>query len=86
VTIYVNDGLTTGDVYCSAAGNNANNGLTPATPKLTLGGATGALSIAAATGDVIYIDTGTSSEDSILITKSVQIIGAGEDKTILIMH
>lgn len=82
VTIYVNDGLTTGDVYCSAAGNNANNGLTPATPKLTLGGATGALSIAAATGDVIYIDTGTSSEDSILITKSVQIIGAGEDKTI----
>ena len=82
ITIYVNDGFTTGDVYCTAVGNNANNGLTPATPKLTLGGATGALSIAAATGDVIYIDSGTSGEDSISITKSVQIIGAGEDKTI----
>lgn len=82
ITIYVNDGFTTGDVYCTAVGNNANNGLTPATPKLTLGGATGALSIAAATGDVIYVDAGTSGEDSISITKSVQIIGAGEDKTI----
>jgi hypothetical protein len=82
ITIYVNDGFTTGDVYCAAVGNNANNGLTPATPKLTLGGATGALSIAAATGDVIYIDASTSGEDSISITKSVQIIGAGEDKTI----
>lgn len=77
-TIYVNDGFTTGDVYCTAVGNNANNGLTPATPKLTL---TAALAIAN-NGDVIYIDTGTSGEDSISITKSVHIIGAGEDKTI----
>jgi len=82
ITIYVNDGSTTGDIYCTAVGNNANNGLSPATPKLTLGGASGALSVAAATGDIIYIDTGSSGEDSISITKSVQIIGAGEDKTI----
>lgn len=82
VTIYVNDGSTVGDIYCSAAGNNSNDGLTPATPKLTLGGPTGALSVVAASGDIIYIDTGTSGEDSISITKSVQIIGAGEDKTI----
>lgn len=77
--IYVNDGSLVGDVICTAIGNNANNGLTPATPKLTLAAAIG---IAAATGDRIYIDTGTSGEDSININKSVEIIGAGEDKTI----
>lgn len=76
--IYVNDSATTGDVYCTAVGNNANNGFTPSTPKLTL---TAALAIAN-NGDIVYIDTGTSGEDSISITKSVQIIGAGEDKTI----
>lgn len=77
-TIYVNDSSTAGDVYCTAVGNNTNNGLTPATPKLTL---TAALAVAN-NGDIIYIDTGTSGEDSISITKSVQIIGAGEDKTV----
>ncbi len=77
-TIYVNDGATVGDVYCTAIGNNANSGLTPGLPKLTLAAA---LTIAN-NGDIIYIDTGTSGEDSISITKSVQIIGAGEDKTI----
>ena len=30
---YVNDAFTNGDVHCTAPGHNANNGLSPATPK-----------------------------------------------------
>ena len=31
-TFYVNDSSTTNDVYCTAVGSDANDGLTPATP------------------------------------------------------
>ena len=34
--IYVNDNSITRDIYTTAIGNNANSGLTPALPKLTL--------------------------------------------------
>lgn len=30
---YVNNNSTTGDVYCTAVGNSANNGTSPSTPK-----------------------------------------------------
>ena len=33
---YVNDNITAGDVYCSAIGDDANNGTSPSTPKRTI--------------------------------------------------
>lgn len=53
---YVNDSSTNGDVYCTAAGNDANGGSSPGSPKASL------LSIVTnydiGPGDVIYVDTG----------------------------
>jgi hypothetical protein len=76
--IYVNDAFTVDDVYTTVTGNNAFNGLTPSTPKATLAAA---LAIAV-NGDVIYVDYGNYNEVGLTINKEVQIIGAGEDKTI----
>ena len=36
---YVNGPSTAGDVFCTAPGNNADNGLSPATPVASLSGA-----------------------------------------------
>jgi hypothetical protein len=55
---YVNDSFTSDDVYTTASGNDANNGLTPATPKATLAAAIAA----ASSGDRIYIDYGNYNE------------------------
>jgi hypothetical protein len=53
---YVNGPSTAGDVYCTAPGNNSNDGKTPATPVASL---SGLLSIYTFhPGDTIYIDTG----------------------------
>ena len=76
--IYVNDAFTADDVYTTATGNNGNDGLTPATPKATLAAAL----LIAANGDVIYVDYGNYNDVNLTINKEVQIIGAGEDKTI----
>jgi hypothetical protein len=76
--IYVNDAVLTGDVYCTAIGNNTNSGLSASSPKLTL-----AAAITAATaGDVIYVDTGTWIVQNLDINKSVTIIGAGTGNTL----
>jgi hypothetical protein len=79
---YVNDNSTTGDVYCTAIGNNTNNGTSPATPKLTLGAAI----TAAAAGDTIFIDTGTYSGTgniNLTVTKAnLTFTGAGSLKTV----
>jgi len=53
---YVNDADTTDDVYCSAPGNDANDGLTPATPKRTLQALLNTYDLEP--GDVVYVDTG----------------------------
>lgn len=79
--IYVNDSALTGDVYCTAIGNDANSGLTAALPKLTLAAAI----TAAANGDIIYVDTGTytgTGNRSLTLNKSITIIGAGSGNTI----
>jgi hypothetical protein len=79
---YVNDNSTTGDVYCTAVGNNTNNGTSPSTPKLTLKAALDAC----AAGDTIFIDTGTySGTGNINLTVStanITFTGAGSLKTI----
>ena len=53
---YVNDGDTLGDVYCTAAGDNANDGLAPGTPKASLTALLAAVDLAP--GAVVRMDTG----------------------------
>ena len=74
---YVNDNSTTGDIYCSAIGNDANPGTT-ASPKLTLAAAVAS----AASGDIIYVDAGTYTDTEVNFrpssgTSIFTIIGAG---------
>ncbi len=79
--IYVNDGDLTGDVYCSAIGNNSNTGLSPSQPYLTLTKAIGV----AADNDSILVDAGTYKNESISVKKKgLIIIGAGKDNTIFL--
>ena len=54
---YVNDGSTTHDQYCTAPGHNNNDGLTPATPKASLGAILSTYDLEP--GDVVWVDTGT---------------------------
>ncbi|MCS6771393.1 MAG: hypothetical protein NZ740_05135 [Kiritimatiellae bacterium] len=53
---YVNDTNTVGDVYCTAAGNDANSGLSPSAPKQSLQAILDAYDTEG--DDVIYVDTG----------------------------
>ena len=83
---YVNDNSTAGDIYCTAIGNNANNGTSAATPKATLSnvwttyGPAGTNVLVA--GDVIYVDAGTYADKTLTITKDITIQGAGIGVTI----
>ncbi len=58
-SFFVNDTDTSNDVYCSAPGDNANNGLTPATPKWNLQSIIDEKVLGP--GDVVYVDTGSWS-------------------------
>ena len=53
---YINDSSSSGDIYTSATGNDANPGTTNA-PKLTLANVIGTCNLQP--GDAVYIDTGT---------------------------
>ena len=53
---YVNDGSLGGDEYTTAIGNDANDGLTAATPKASLRAILEAYDLDA--GDVVFVDTG----------------------------
>ncbi|AEV32831.1 nitrous oxidase accessory protein [Owenweeksia hongkongensis DSM 17368] len=69
--LYVNDNNTTGDIFTTAVGNDANSG-TSLAPYLTIQAAINA----ADAGDTIYVDAGAYTEQ-VEITKDVEIIGAG---------
>ncbi len=56
---YVNDNSTAGDRWCSAVGNDANNGTAVGTPKLTLLSVLTTYDLGA--GDIVFIDHGTYS-------------------------
>ena len=56
VSYYINDSSTTDDLYTTAVGNDANSGLTPATPKASLQAILDAYDLGP--GDVVYVDTG----------------------------
>ncbi len=53
---YVNDGSTTGDVYTTAVGDDANSGKTPNAPMASLRALLAAYNFSP--GDVIYVDNG----------------------------
>ena len=77
---YVNDASTVGDVFCTAPGNNANDGKTPAAPVASL---TGLLSLYAFhPGDTIYIDTGAYNLVKNVTLgpafSGIRIVGAGD--------
>jgi hypothetical protein len=55
-SFYVNDGSTNRDVYCSATGTNAADGLRPSTPKRSLQAILDTYQLRG--GDTIYVDTG----------------------------
>ncbi len=63
---YVNDAGTNGDVYTTAPGNDANDGLRPSTPKATLQNMLNSYILEG--GDQVLIDTGTY-----LLTNSVVV-------------
>jgi len=93
---YINNGtLDANDVYTTAVGNNANNGISPSTPKLTFAsvwttyGPSGTNIIT--DGDIIYVDAGTfqsttatspNCECGFTINKAISIIGVSPTKTI----
>jgi hypothetical protein len=70
-TYYVNDASLVGDVGAWAVGNNANNGTTISTPKLTIQAAINA----ASSGDIIVVSAGTYA-NNFAVTKSLTIRGA----------
>ena len=84
---YVNDGSTASDTWCSAVGDDANDGLSVSTPKLTL--ADVLADYANAAGDIIRIDNGTYSWAQVNMDASgsvgnvITIVGAGQSKTII---
>jgi hypothetical protein len=82
---YVNDNSTSGDVFCSAVGNNSNNGTTISTPKLTLSNLLTTYSATMVSGDTVKIDAGTyNNEVRINFTLSgITFIGAGNNSTII---
>ena len=87
-TWYVNDTVDVNDVFTTAAGNSANNGLSPSTPidKLItlIGNISGSTASRITSGDIIYVDSGTYlyTSDSLLgFDLPVTIYGAGSDKT-----
>ena len=54
---YVNNRSTAGDVYATALGDNANSGLTPDKPMVSLAALLAAYDLGA--GDTVYVDAGT---------------------------
>ncbi|QNA44567.1 ELWxxDGT repeat protein [Lacibacter sediminis] len=68
---YVNDNSTSGDLFTTAVGNDANAGTTPTSPLATINAAL----TKASPGATIYIDAGTYSAQNTTIGKQVQIIG-----------
>lgn len=82
LSYYVNDASTDGDAFCTAPGNDANDGGTPSTPKATLQAVLDEYQLLA--GDVVYVDTGTYAEQTVTFTaadngeegKPVKVVGS----------
>lgn len=81
---YVNDNSTVGDVFCTAVGNNANDGLTPSIPMATLTQVWTVYSASLGSTDTVFIDAGTyyQTERDLNITAAFVIQGAGTELTV----
>lgn len=82
-TFFVNDNSTSGDLYCSAIGNNSNSGTSPLDPVESLSYILNTIGIS--DGDVIVIDTGVYFETDAnlnLSNNNITINGAGSSLTI----
>jgi hypothetical protein len=88
-TYYVNDNSFAGDTWCTAIGNDGNNGLTAATPKATLQSVFNTYDMAPS--DIIYVDKGNYTMTTLIndatdagdATGYVSIIGAGRYATVI---
>jgi hypothetical protein len=82
---YVNDGSTEGDRFAMAPGNDAHDGLTPASPKASIRGVLQAYTLGA--GDVIYVDSGYYRIDHNLVLDAslsgLRIEGPGDALAVL---
>jgi parallel beta-helix repeat protein len=79
---FINDGMDGTEVWCTAAGNDANDGLSPSTPKRTLTNLIRVYTLKS--NDIVYIDVGThkykpvfKSSDQGSTGKYLTIMGAG---------
>jgi len=69
LSFYVNDGSTTNDVHTTTVGDDANDGVTPGTPKASLQAILDTYNLEPR--DTVYMDTGTYVlTDNILVTSS----------------
>ena len=81
IPFYVNDSSTTNDEWCTATGDDANDGLTPATPKATTQAILSAYNLEP--GDIVHIDTGTYNLASDIEIASPDQGSASADVTFL---
>ncbi len=78
---YVNDGATTNDTVCTAAGNDASDGLSPATPKATVADVLAAYG-PLGPGDWVFIEAGAYDFDQ-PISLSAADSGAPGDPVVI---
>ena len=71
---FVNDASSTGDLYCTAIGSNANNGLSASSPKLTLQNVLATYSAVFTAGDTIFIDAGNYTDNNLNSPKNGVVI------------
>ncbi len=60
INYYINDNDIGPNVWCSAPGNDLNNGTSPATPKLTFANLFSSYTLIS--NDIVYVDTGVYNE------------------------
>ncbi|MDD5066727.1 MAG: NosD domain-containing protein, partial [bacterium] len=84
---YVNDGSTSGDVFCSATGDDANSGVSPGSPKATLTNLLATYNIEP--GNTVYIDRGVYRHSTRVFPQDrgsagryVHFLGAGATNTV----
>ncbi|MBN1947691.1 MAG: tandem-95 repeat protein [Bradymonadales bacterium] len=82
VTIQVVEGST---IYVSQGGNDANDGLSPLRPKRSIAAAIAAADIVGPDEmpDTIRVDLGRYCTAGLVIDRSLEIVGAGSDLTVL---
>jgi hypothetical protein len=82
ISFFVNDLSTNGDVYCTAAGQTANTGLTPSEPKRSLSALLAAWDLEP--GDTVFIDTGVYTNTSPIVFDQFDTAGVSNANHVVI--